>query len=121
MTIHHTPWHALTVSEVWYCVQPEPDTADMPCRDEDGWCTGHGEPASGLRPEIQHDWEHPADCESLPDYADCLTADMVCNGNNGSVPTLPGAYRVRAWMRLPDEPVAGSGLECEPVAAGGAS
>lgn len=123
MTIHQAPWHTLTVSEAWRCDQAEPDTADLPCRDEDGWCTGHRKQAPGLRREIEHDLEHPADCESRPDYLDCLTADIGCDGQPDPLPTAPGLYRVRAWMRMPGELFdgPGAGLECVAGLAGGAS
>lgn len=122
MTVHHTPWHALTVTEVWYCEQADSDAADMPCRDEDGWCTGHGEAASGLHVEIKHDLTHPAECESRPDFLDCLTADMACD-NRTFLPSSPGAYRLRAWMHMPGESLAvpPAGLECELASTGGAS
>jgi len=116
VSVIHAPWHTLTVTQVWYCVQGDPDAADMPCRDEDGWCTGHSEAASGLRLEVEHDLTHPADCESLPDFLDCLTADMVCNEKSGDLPAFPGVYRVRAWMDVPRGPFEGSGAGFECVA-----
>lgn len=121
MTTIHTPWHTLTVSEVWYCDQAVPDAAQMPCRDEDGWCTGHQAAASGTHVEVEHDLTHPADCESLPDFLDCLTADFVCDDRT-PLPSVPGSYRVRTWMQVPGEQVEGpvSGIEWLGF-AGGAS
>lgn len=121
MSIHHTSWHALTVTKVWHCGQADPDALALPCRDEDGWCTGHSEGAAGRKSEIQHDLSHPADCESRPDYLDCLTADFVCNAEQ-PLPAEPGAYRVRVRMRLPGESPDGIGanLECEAAQDGGA-
>lgn len=121
MNIHRTPWHALTVTRTWYCDQPGPDAIDKPCRDEDGWCTGHSEEAPGLRSEIEHDLTHPAGCGSRTDFLECPTADLVCDDGNESLPMLPGAYRVRAWVQPADGPIEGprSGLECESTTAGG--
>lgn len=122
MSVHYTPWHTLTVTEVWQCEQACPDTRALPCRDEDGWCTGHSAGATGRRLEIEHDLAHPADCESRPDYLDCLTADLVCDAGQ-PLPAESGVYRVCVRMRLPGESLDGIGanLECEAAEGVGAS
>lgn len=123
MTIHHTPWHALAVAEVFYCAQNDaPDTLKLACRDEDGWCTGHAESAPGRVSEIEHDLTHPADCESRTEYLDCLTADLVC-ADDAVLPVEPGAYQVRARTHLPQGSSgdAGATLEFTAAQSGGAS
>lgn len=120
--IQRGAWHTLTVTRVWYCSQGErhnqrPDELALPCRDEDGWCTGHdAQDGQDRYADLDFDFEHPDDCERGNEPG-CPTGDYVADGGNRGVPSAPGEYRVRAWLRPAADSFddANAGFDVEPV------
>jgi hypothetical protein len=104
-----TPWHTLTVTDAWYCRQDDPDEVALPCRDEDGWCTGHAERADDRYLDPDFDLVHPAEC-GPEENPNCLTADLLCGGK-AEAPVSAGSYRIRALV--PDGSVDGAGATLE--------